>query len=114
MSVWAPAVVLILALSHSTHWPETFLEGSFPVKIVRKYADEMVASRIYTSDKWAGYLIYANYPRQRVFFDDRHHYYGDAIIQDYVNLGGVHSEWRELLERYRFNLVLCTPHSALP
>src|SRR5260370_29403670 len=62
MSVWAPAVVLILALSHSTHWPETFLEGSFPVKIARKYADEMAASRIYTSVKWVGYLIYADYP----------------------------------------------------
>ena len=113
MSVWAPAVVLILALSHSTHWPETFLEGSFPVKLVRKYADEIAASRIYTSDKLAGYLIYANYPRQRVFFDDRHHYYGDAIIQDYVKLGSGNSQWRELLERYRFNLVLCTTDSAL-
>jgi hypothetical protein len=113
MSIWAPVVVLALALSHSSNWPENFLEGPFPVKIVEKHADEIAKSRIYTSDKWAGYLIYANYPRQRVFFDDRHHYYGDAIVQDYLKLGGGGYQWRELLERYRFNLVLCEVGSPL-
>jgi hypothetical protein len=73
----------------------------------------MAASRIYTSDKWAGYLIYRNYPRQQVFFDDRHHYFGEPIIGDYLKIGGGSFQWRELLERYRFNLVLCTVDSPL-
>jgi hypothetical protein len=113
MSIWAPVVVLTLALSHSSSWPENFLEGPFPVKIVARHADEIAASRIYTSDKWAGYLIYANYPRQRVFFDDRQHYYGEAIIQDYLKLGGGNYRWRELLEQYRLDLVLCEVSSPL-
>jgi len=113
LSIWAPVVVLALALSHSSNWPENFLEGPFPVKIVKKHADEIATSRVYTSDKWAGYLIYANYPRQRVFFDDRQHYYGDAIVQDYVKLGGGNYQWRELLDQYRFNLVLCEVSSPL-
>ncbi len=105
--------MLGLALSHSSNWPENFLEGSFPVKIVEKYADEIATSRIYTSDKWAGYLIYRNYPRQRVFFDDRHQYYGEVLVQDYLKLGGGSYQWRELLERYRFDLVLCEVSSPL-
>jgi hypothetical protein len=113
LSSWVPVVVLALALSHSSNWPENFLDGSFPVKIVARHADEIATSRIYTSDKWAGYLIYANYPRQRVFFDDRQHYYGDAILQDYLKLGGGNYQWRELLERYRFNLVLLAAESPL-
>jgi hypothetical protein len=113
LSIWAPVIVLALALSHSSNWPENFLDGSFPVKIVARHADEIATSRIYTSDKWAGYLIYANYPRQRVFFDDRQHYYGDAILQDYLKLGGGNYQWRELLERYRFNLVLLAAESPL-
>jgi hypothetical protein len=113
MSIWATVVVLALAFSHSSNWPENFLEGPFPVKIVKKHADEIATSRVYTSDKWAGYLIYANYPRQRVFFDDRQHYYGDAIVQDYVKLGGGNYQWRELLDQYRFNLVLCEVGSPL-
>jgi hypothetical protein len=113
MSIWTPAVVLALALSHSSNWPDNFLQGPFPVKIVARHADEIATSRIYTSDKWAGYLIYANYPRQRVFFDDRQHYYGDAILQDYLKLGGGNYRWRELLEEYRFSMVLCEVASPL-
>jgi hypothetical protein len=113
VSIWAPVVVLGLALSHSSQWPENFLEGPFPVKIVEKHADEIATSHIYTSDKWAGYLIYRNYPRQRVFFDDRHQYYGEVLIRDYLKLGGGNYQWRELLDQYRFNLVLCEVSSPL-
>jgi len=58
-------------------------------------------------------LIYKNYPRQRVFFDDRHLYFGEPIIQDYLKIGGGGKQWREALDRYRFNLVLCPADSAL-
>jgi len=113
LSIWAPAVVLWLALSHSTNWPQNFHEGPFPVKIVAAHADEIAAARVYTSDKWAGYLIYRNYPRQQVFFDDRHHYFGEPIIGDYLKLGSGNRQWRELLERYRFDLALLTLDSPL-
>ena len=56
-------------------------------KIVADNADEIATSRVYTSDGWAGYLIYKNYPRQKVFFDDRHHYFGEPIIADYLKIG---------------------------
>jgi hypothetical protein len=113
VSIWSPLVILALAMSQSSNWPQNFLEGPFPVRIVQAHADEIASGRVYTSDKWAGYLIYKNYPRQRVFFDDRHHYYGEAIIQDYLKIGSGGREWRELLQRYRFNLVLCEAGSPL-
>jgi hypothetical protein len=113
LSIWAPAVVLGLALSHTSNWPENFVEGVFPVKVVAAHADEIANSRIYTSDKWAGYLIYKNYPRQKVFFDDRHQYYTERIIGDYLKLAGGNYQWRELLERYRFDMVLCETSSPL-
>ena len=113
ISVWAPAVVIGLALSHSSSWPQNFYDGPYPVKVVAAHAGEIADSRIYTSDKWAGYLIYTNYPRQRVFFDDRHHYFGEANIQDYLKIAGGGMQWRETLDRYRFNLVLCPTNSAL-
>jgi hypothetical protein len=113
MSVWAPAVVLALALSHSSNWPENFLDGWFPVKIVEKHAEEIAASRIYTSDNWAGYLTYRNYPRQRVFFDDRHPYYDEAMIRDYLRIGNGSPDWRQLLARYRLNMALAPTDSPL-
>ncbi len=113
LSVWAPAFVILLAFSQSDSWPQNFLEGPFPVKIVEKHADEIAGGRIYTTDKWAGYLIYRNYPRQRVFFDDRHQYYTEEIIQDYLKIGAGDPKWRQLLDQYRLNLVLCAADSPL-
>jgi hypothetical protein len=113
MTLWAPCAVLALSLSHMKSWPENFLDGPFPVKIVDKRADEIAASRMFTSDKWAGYLIYRNYPHQRVFFDDRHEYYGDAIIQDYLALQSGGPGWRELLDRYGLNMALCAADAPL-
>jgi len=113
VSVWGPLALVGLALSQSGNWPRNFLEGAFPVKIVEAHAEEIAASRVYTSDKWAGYLIYRNYPRQQVFFDDRHHYFGEAIIRDYLEIGSGGSKWSELVDRYRFGLVLCEAGSPL-
>jgi hypothetical protein len=113
MSLWAPCAVLILCLSHMQRWPENFLEGSFPVKIVNHHASEIASARVFTSDKWAGYLIFHNYPRQRVFFDDRHAYYGDAMIQDYLTMQSGGPEWRKLLDRYDLNMALCSSDGPL-
>jgi hypothetical protein len=113
IGIWAPAVVVALALSHTSNWPENFLDGSFPVKMVERHAGEIAASRIFTSDKWAGYLTYRNYPLQRVFFDDRHPYYDESMIRDYLRIGGGNPDWRELLDRYRLNMALCPADSPL-
>jgi hypothetical protein len=113
LSLWTALAVVGLALSHASNWPKNFLPEAFPVKVVEAHADEIASSRVFTSDGWAGYLIYRNYPRQRVFFDDRHRYYGDAIIQEYSQLLNAGRDWQKVLERYRFELVLCDAGSSL-
>ena len=65
--------------------------------------------RILTSDQWADYLIFRLYPQQRVFFDGRSDFFGPAIGSDYRKLLSGESPWRELLDRYQFDLALL-PH----
>jgi hypothetical protein len=113
LGLWAPAVTLWLAFSQGAGWPRDFLEGPFPVKIVAAHADEIAASRVFTSDGWAGYLIYKNYPRQKVFFDDRHHYFGEPIIGDYLKIGGGSRQWRELMNRYGLDHALVGSDSPI-
>ena len=62
--------------------------------------------RILTSDQWADYLIFRLYPRQRVFFDGRSDFFGPAIGSDYRKLLAGEKSWRELLDRYQFDLAL--------
>jgi hypothetical protein len=69
--------------------------------------------RILTSDQWGDYLIYRLYPRQRVFFDGRSDFFGPAIGRDYQQLLAGGSPWRELLERYHFDLALLPRDWAL-
>ena len=60
--------------------------------------------RVLTSDQWADYLIYRLYPEQRVFFDGRSDFFGAALGSDYRKLQACERPWRELLERYRFQI----------
>ncbi|MBI3696375.1 MAG: hypothetical protein HY238_16250, partial [Acidobacteria bacterium] len=113
VTLWTPAAIVILAVTGSVHWPADFPAKQFPVKLIRRHAGQIAASRIFTSDQWADYLIYLNYPRQRVFMDGRHNYYGKDIANDYMSLVGGHHTWTDLIQGYRFDLVLCEVDSPL-
>ena len=112
-SLWIPLTVVFLSLTGSIHWPKDFSEKSFPVSIVQRHAEQIAASRIFTTDQWADYLIYNNYPRQRVFLDGRANYYGEKIMNDYIGLLGGRSEWKQILDQYQFDLVLCPDEMPL-
>jgi hypothetical protein len=111
-SLWTLAAVLFLALTGSIHWPQDFPEKNFPVGIVQRHA-EIATARIFTTDQWAGYLIYRNYPRQRVFLDGRTNYYGPKILSEYSGLMDGQRTWKEILNQYRFDLIMCSPDAAL-
>ncbi len=106
-SMWAPLALLFLSVTGSVRWPTGFPEELFPVQMIRRHADRLASARVFTADQWADYLIYLNYPRQRVFLDGRHQYYGERIATDYMKLGGGHHTWQTLIDRYQFDVVLC-------
>src|SRR5260370_30534422 len=90
-----------------------FPERIFPVQAVERNLEQLTPTaampRVLTSDQWADYLIFRLYPQQRVFFDGRSDFYGAAIGSDYRKLLSGESPWRELLDRYQFDLALL-PH----
>ncbi|MEO7651679.1 MAG: hypothetical protein ABIZ80_14530, partial [Bryobacteraceae bacterium] len=113
-SLWLPAGIAALCLSGSAStWPQDMIKELYPGAIVAKYKDRIATSRVLTTDKWGGYLVFHNYPRQRLFFDGRHNYYGDKLIGDYQKLTGGHYTWRKLMEQYRFELVLLSVDTPL-
>jgi hypothetical protein len=111
-SLWTAAVVLFLAFTGSIQWPKDFPAKNFPEDLIQRHA-EIATSRIFTTDQWAGYLIYHNYPQQRVFLDGRTNYYGPKILSEYSGLMDGQRTWKQILEQYRFDLILCSPDAAL-
>jgi hypothetical protein len=109
-SIWLlVSAVLGILLVPATSFPETV----FPVRAVernlRSLAPPDAKPHILTSDQWADYLIFRLYPQQRVFFDGRSDFFGAAIGSDYRKLLAGEKSWREVMDRYRFDLALL-PH----
>jgi hypothetical protein len=113
-SVWLPlsAAVVIMAAP-----AVGFPDAVFPVRAVERnlaqLAPPSAMPRVLTSDQWADYLIFRLYPRERVFFDGRSDFFGPAIGSDYRKLLACESPWRQLLDRYHFELALLPRDWAL-
>ena len=111
VSLWLPltAAAAVMLAAPGAGFPDTV----FPVRAVEgnlaRLTPPSAMPRVLTSDQWGDYLIYRLYPRQRVFFDGRSDFYGPAIGADYQKLLAGESPWRELLDRYHFELALL-PH----
>ena len=105
-SLWPAAVLLALALiGPPIPWPQDFPDVVFPVKMVHEHASEILQARVLTTDQWADYLIYTD-PRQKVFVDGRSDFYGPETGNQYIHLVYGQWDWRQTMDRYRFNLVL--------
>lgn len=118
-SAWPAAAVAVLVLmgppvtsNNSIKWPQDFPDFMFPVKIVRTHSDLILRSRVLTTDQWADYLIYVN-PAQKVFMDGRSDFYGPEVGNDYLRLTNGAWNWRQLMDKYRFDLALLPVDSPL-
>jgi hypothetical protein len=113
VTLWGPLFVLAVALGGWVRWPTDISADHAPAGMIARHARQIESARILTSDQWGDYLIYHFYPRQRVFIDGRHNFYGERIATDYLNLRSGQHEWKELLDEYRFDMVLCPDDWAL-
>ena len=85
----------------------------FPVEAVDAIAQRQIHEPIFSLDYWGGYLIYRRYPRNKVFIDDRHDFYGDAYIKDYLKVTLAQPGWDKVLDAEHVNWVLMPDESSL-
>jgi len=90
-----------------------FDEKVFPVKATEFIAGMGIHDHLFNSDVWSGYLIYKLYPRTKLYFDDRHDFYGEAFIKEYKKAATGTWQWREPLEKYQVKWVLIATDSPL-
>jgi hypothetical protein len=90
-----------------------FDEQTFPVKAAQFIAERGIRDHLFSSDTWSGYLIYKLYPGTKVYFDDRHDFYGEAFIKEYAKAFLGSRQWRDPLERYQVKWVLMPTDAPL-
>jgi hypothetical protein len=90
-----------------------FDEKVFPVKAAQFIAQRGIRDHLFSSDTWGAYLIYRLYPETRVYFDDRHDFYGEAFVKEYGKAILGSRRWREPLDHYQVKWVLMPVDSPL-
>jgi hypothetical protein len=86
---------------------------AYPVEGADFVRQRYPEARMFNSYVWGGYLINALYPQQRVFIDGRPDMYGDELVEDYVKVVTIRSDWQDILDRYGVDLVIIEKESAL-
>jgi hypothetical protein len=90
-----------------------FNDKTIPVKAAEFIARKGIHDHLFNSDGGSGYLIYRLYPGTKVFFDDRHDFYGQAFIQEYLRTANAGWQWQETLDKYQVKWVLIAADSPL-
>ena len=72
-----------------------------------------IAGRLFNEYEFGDYLIYSNWPGQRVFIDGRADMYGDQLLQDYYVVKRLQPGWQAVLDRYDIDWILFDTDSAL-
>ena len=111
-SVWLLAgLAAIFLWTPQEMWPTGFDTKMFPVELASRHP-ELATARLFTSDQWADYLLYANYPHQKVFYDDRA-FYGVEMYRSVNALLSGQVGSAATLDRYQADRVLIQAGSPL-
>ena len=85
----------------------------FPVQALSRAEDLGVSGNLFNYFPWGGYILYAGYPRFRVFIDGQTDFYGEALTRDYLKVASLDPNWEEVLDRYRIGWILFPHRSPL-
>jgi hypothetical protein len=109
---WATTAVLIFGLAGIVTpgiWPVTLGEGSdIPAAAIQHLPE----GHLFTTDRWADYVIYAM-PGRRVFFDGRNDLYGPGFVRDYLTVLEAKPGWKSIANTFRFKVALVPAGSAI-
>jgi hypothetical protein len=106
------ALAAILFLTPESQWPSSFDRSLFPVTVATRNSDRLAAGRTFAPEQWSDYLLLANYPRQRVFFDDRS-LYGESMFRQVAALMAGRPGSPAVLDQYRVDRALIPTQSSL-
>lgn len=90
-----------------------FPADQFPVVGAKAVAALPADARIFSSDKFGGYLIYRFAGERKVFFDGRSDFYGAGFLTRYSRMVQARPGWPAEFGRWKFTHALLPPDYAL-
>jgi hypothetical protein len=117
-----PAIVVVFSLWVCFHngrlgsrelMHSEFDAKRFPVRAVDLLMRRQVRDPVFSPDSWGGFLIYRMYPETKVIVDDRHDFYGETFLKDYLRVIHVQPGWDKILDGWNVNWAVLPAESAL-
>lgn len=96
-ALWWPAILRA---------PTEFPAKHFPTALVQRQARTLRSQRLFTTDAWADYVVYAGFPNVRVFVDGMNDFLGPALGRDYLEILDAGPRTPELFARWQFDTAL--------
>jgi len=87
--------------------------AKYPAAAVEWIQQNRPAPNLYNSYGWGGYLIWKLYPDYLVYIDGRADVYGDAFIEDFLEIYRASAGWENKLAKKNVRLVLIEPDAPL-
>ena len=82
--------------------------SSLPVEAIA----HLPPGRLFTTDRWPDYVIYAQ-PRRQVFFDCRNDLYGPGFLKEYMTVMRAEPGWQGIAAKYAFAVALVPDNSPI-
>ena len=99
----------------ATRLPAGFPADQFPVKAAASVAKLPAEARVFSSDKFGGYLIYRFAGERKVFFDGRSDFYGADFLKSYSRIVQVRPGWQKDFAPWGFtHALLPVDYSLIP
>ncbi len=105
VSIWAGVIAAGVFLFSST-FPTDLSGDMFPQQMVARHRAELASERVFTTDQWGDYLLYQNYPEQKVFIDGRSDFYRAEVGDPYIAVISGLPGWEKVLDQYDVSTAL--------
>ena len=107
------SVVCIIGLALAGSLRFTFDEKRFPVAALEFLKREAIRGNMFNDDEFGDYIIFAAWPKYRVFMDGRSDMYGEKLGAAYFKVTHLQPGWREVLSQHKVSWVIFETNSAL-
>jgi hypothetical protein len=118
-AVTVVAVALLLINGSNLSFQQGGVSGNrfdpavFPVAAVDWLEANPQPGEMFNYFPWGGYLLYRDWPQQKVFIDGQTDFYGEALTRQYEQVLTVSDGWEAVLDQYNVKWVIFPPGEAL-
>ena len=112
--IWPIAAVSFVCVLTATDGGQfKFSDSKLPVAAVEFLKKETIKGNMFNNDEFGDYLIYAAWPKYKVFFDGRSDMYGEKWGTQYLKVVNLRPGWEQVIEKHNMTWIFCHAASSL-